>query len=243
MLIWRYMKIRTNMKTYSAALNGTLNLRIWGPKDTWKSEPKWKTIQLLLMRLRICKSCWSKDTWKSAQKWKTIQLLLMKLKIRESCWSKDTWKSRPKWKPFSCSYPQRMTFWSEKAWRKTQISLVKYVSLIWQSTAWRADQMLTPESFALQLLLLPAMCCQQILLCHLNTLFPNLPHAIFFKHLMLSICSYIESSWMDYLQCGFFHVSSNGLMLNIFCHWEQLNGLSLVWVLSCLFKWLDIEHL
>ena len=88
--IWRYMKIRTNMKTYSAALNGTLNLRIWGPKDTWKSEPKWKkNIQLLLMRLRICKSCWSKDTWKSAQKWKTIQLLLMKLKIRESCWSKD----------------------------------------------------------------------------------------------------------------------------------------------------------
>ena len=47
-------------------------------------------------------------------------------------------------------------------------------------------------------------------------------HAI--KHLMLSICSCIESSWMDYLQCGFFHVSSNGLMLNIFCHWEQLNG-------------------
>ena len=35
-----------------------------------------------------------------------------------------------------------------------------------------------------------------------------------FKHLMLSICSYIESSWMDYLQCGFFHVSSNGLILN-----------------------------
>ena len=57
-----------------------------------------------------------------------------------------------------------------------------------------------------------------------------------FKHLMLSICSYIESSWMDYLQCGFFHVSSNGLMLNIFCHWEQLNGSSPVWVLSCLFK-------
>ena len=197
---------------------------------------------LLLMRLRICKSCWSKDTWKSAQKWKTIHLLLMKLKIRESCWSKDTSKSRPKWKTFSCGYPQRMTFWSEKAWRKTQISLVKYVSLIWQSTAWRADQMLTPESFALQLLL-PAMCCQQILLCHLNTLFPNLPHAIFFKHLMLRICSYIESSWMDYLQCGFFHVSSNGLVLNIFCHWEQLNVLLLVWVLSCLLKWLDIEHL
>ena len=168
------------------------------------------------MWLRICKSCWSKDTWKSAQKWKTIQLLSMKLKIRKSCWSKDTWKSRPKWKPFRCSYPQRMTFWSEKAWRKTQISLVKYASLTWQSTAWWANQMLTPESFALQLLF-PAMC--------------------------LSICSYIESSWMDYLQCGFFHVSSNGLMLNIFCHWEQLNGLSPVWVLSCLFKWLDIEHL
>ena len=45
--------------------------------------------------------------------------------------------------------------------------------------------MLTPESFALQLLLLPAMCCQQILLCHLRIPFPNLPHPIFFKHLML----------------------------------------------------------
>ena len=111
------------------------------------------------MRLRICKSCWSKDTWKSAQKWKTIQLLLMILKIRESCWSKDTWKSRPKWKPFSYSYPQRMTFWSEKAWRKTQISLVEYASLTWQSTAWRADQMLTPE-------FLPSSCC--CLLCVVN---------------------------------------------------------------------------
>ena len=107
LLIWRNMKIRTNMETYSAALNGTLNLRIWGPKDTWKSEPKWKTIQLLLMRLRIWKSCWSKVTWKSAQTWKIIQVLLMKLKIRESCWSKDTWKSRPKWKSFSCSYSQK----------------------------------------------------------------------------------------------------------------------------------------
>ena len=48
---------------------------------------------------------------------------------------------------------------------------------------------------------------------------------------------------MDYLQCGFFHVSSNGLMLNIFCHWEQLNGSSPVRVLSCLFKWIDIEQL
>ena len=164
------------MKTHSAALDDTLNLRIWGLEDTWKSKPKWRTIHLLLMRLWICKSCWSKDTWNSAQKWKTIQLLLMILKIRESCWSKDTWKSRPKWKPFSCSYPKRMTFWSEKAWRITQILLAKYASLTWQSTAWRADQMLTPESLEL---LLSAMCCQQILLCHLNTLFPNLPHAIF----------------------------------------------------------------
>ena len=65
-------------------------------------------------------------------------------------------------------------------------------------------------------------------------------HAI--KHLMLSICSCIESSWMDYLQCGFFHVSSNGLMLKIFGHWEQLNGSLPVWILSCLFKWLDIEQ-
>ena len=32
------------------------------------------------MRLQICKSCWSKDTGKSAPKWKTIQLLLMQLK-------------------------------------------------------------------------------------------------------------------------------------------------------------------
>ena len=111
------------------------------------------------MWLQICKSCWSKDTWKSAQKWKTIQLLLMKLKIRKSCWSKDTWKSRPKWKPFRCSYPQRMTFWSEKAWRITQILLAKYASLTWQSTAWRADQML---SF-LNLLCFGASCC--CLLC------------------------------------------------------------------------------
>ena len=47
---------------------------------------------------------------------------------------------------------------------------------------------------------------------------------------------------MDYLQSGFFHVSSNGLMLKIFGHWEQLNGSSPVWILSCLFKWLDIEQ-
>ena len=86
------------MKTYSAALNGTLNLQIWGPKDTWKSEPKWKTIQLLLMKLKICKSCWSKGIWKSGPKWKTIQLLLMWLQICKSCKSQDTWKSRPKWK-------------------------------------------------------------------------------------------------------------------------------------------------
>ena len=99
------------------------------------------------------------------------------------------------------------------------------------------------ESFALQLLLLPAMCCQQLLLCHSNALFPNLPHAIFFQHLMLSICSYIESSWMNTSSVDFFLASPNGLMFNIFCHWEQLNGLSLVWVLSCISKWLDIEYL
>ena len=157
------------MKTYLAALNGTLNLRIWGPKDTWKSEPKWKTIQLLLMRLRICKSCWSKDTWKSAQKWKIIQVLLMKLKICKSCWFKDTWKSRPKWKPFSCSYPQRMTFWSEKAWRKTQISLVKYVSLTWQSKAWRADQNLLRFGCCCCLLCVVYKYCWAILICFSQT--------------------------------------------------------------------------
>ena len=32
------------------------------------------------MQLQICKSSWSKDTWKSAPKWKTIQLLLMQIK-------------------------------------------------------------------------------------------------------------------------------------------------------------------
>ena len=153
-------------------------------------------------------------------------------------------------------------FGLKKAWRKTQI-LLKYASLTWQFTAWRADQMLTLESFALQLLLLPAMCCQQILLCHLNT-FPK-PSTCYIFYLMLRICNYNESSWMDYLQSEFFHGSSNGLILNICSHtrsnwfitavvsfmslqtflsqWEQLNGLSLVWVLSCLFKWLDIEHL
>ena len=30
------------MKTHSAALHGTLNPRIWGSEDTWKSGPKWK---------------------------------------------------------------------------------------------------------------------------------------------------------------------------------------------------------
>jgi hypothetical protein len=25
--------------------------------------------------------------------------------------------------------------------------------------------------------------------------------------------------------------------------WEQLNALSTVWILLCLFKWFDIEHL
>ena len=80
LLIWRYIKIRTNLTTYLAALNGTLNRRIWGPKNAWKSEPKWKTIHLLLKLLKICESCWSKDTYKSAPKWKTIQLLLMQLK-------------------------------------------------------------------------------------------------------------------------------------------------------------------
>ena len=150
-----------------------------------------------------------------------------------------------------------MTFWSEKSWRKTLILLVRYVSLTWQSTAWRADQMLS----LLNLLRFGCCCC---LLCVVYKYcwaiwicFSQMFHMLLkkfsknhqcgfihaFKHLMLSICSYIESSWMDYLQCGFFHVSSNGLMLNIFCHWEQLNGLLLVWVLSCLFKWLDIEHL
>ena len=155
-----------------------------------------------------------------------------------------------------------MTFWSEKSWRKTQILLGRYVSLTWQSTAWRADQML---SF-LNLLCFGASCCCLLFVCYaLSTnivepfeyVFPKCSTCYYkkisknhqcgfihaFKHLMLSICSYIESSWMDYLQCGFFHVSSNGLMLNIFCHWEQLNGSSPVWVLSCLFKWLDIEHL
>ena len=106
-------------------------------------------------------------------------------------------------------------FGLKKAWRKTQM-LLKYASLTWQFTAWQANQMLTPESFALQLLL-PAMCCQQILLCHLNTLFPK-PSTCHIFHLMLSVCSYNESSWMDYIQSEFFHGSSNGLILNICSH-------------------------
>ena len=121
-----------------------------------------------------------------------------------------------------------MTFWSEKSWRKTLILLVRYVSLTWQSIAWRADQMLSFLNLlhfgaSCCCLLLLAMCCLQILLSHLNMFFPNVPHAITkkcqknhqygfihaFKHLMLSICSYIESSWMNYLQCEFFLVSPN----------------------------------
>ena len=169
----------------------------------------------------------------------------MKLEIRESCWSKDTWKSRPKWKPFSCSYPQRMTFWSEKAWRKTQILLGKYASLTWQSTAWRDDQMLTPESFALQLLL-PAMFRQQILLCHLRIPFSQTFYIPYFSYtwcwafvvtlraaewitsslgslmcLQMAWCWTLfvsGSSWMVYYWCGFFRVSLNGLILNICCH-------------------------
>ena len=77
------------------------------------------------------------------------------------------------------------------------------------------------------------------------------------KCLMLNIFCHSESSWMVYHQCGLFHVSSNGLILNIwsatrskwmFFHWcelfhvssmpdvkewEQLNGVSPLWVLSC----------
>ena len=40
LMIWRYMIRRTEIKTHSAAINGTLNLQIWGSEDTWKSGPK-----------------------------------------------------------------------------------------------------------------------------------------------------------------------------------------------------------
>ena len=70
----------------------------------------------------------------------------------------------------------------------------------------------------------------------------------------LSTCIHTGSSWMVYPQCGFFHISLNGLTLHIWSHtrsnwmvwtvaclftlldveeWEQLNGLSPFWVLSC----------
>ena len=150
-----------------------------------------------------------------------------------------------------------MTFWSENSWRKTQISLVRHVSLISLPTAWWADPMLSllnllPFGCCCLLCVVNKYCCAIWICCSetfhmlLQKVLKKSPvwvHPCFFKHLMLSICSYIESSCMDFLQCGFFHVCSNGLMLNIFCCWEQLNGLSPVWVLSCLFKWLDIKHL
>ena len=147
------------MKTHSAALHGTLNLRIWGPKDTWKSEPKWKTIQLLLMRLRIWKSCWSKVTWKSAQKRKIIQVLLMKLKIRQPCWSKDTWKSRPKWKSFSCSYPQKNDF---LVWKKHEGKRKFCLSML----HWPDSLQLGEPTRCSLLNLLPFSCC--CLLCVVN---------------------------------------------------------------------------
>ena len=154
-----------------------------------------------------------------------------------------------------------MTFWSEKSWRKTLISLVRYVSLTWQSTAWRADQMLSFLNLlrfgaSCCCLLLLAMCCLQILLSHLNMFFPNVPHAITknsqkitsvgssmlsntwcwafvvtlraaewitssvgsFMCLQMAWCwtfFVTGSSWMVHHQCGFFNVSSNGLILNI----------------------------
>ena len=160
LLIWRNMKIRTNMETYSAALNGTLNLQIWGPKDTWKSEPKWKTIQLLLMRLRIWKSRWSKVTWKSAQKRKIIQVLLMKLKIRESCWSKDKWKSRPKWKSFKCSYPQKNDI---LVWKKHEGKRKFCLSML----HWPDSLQLGEPTRCSLLNLLPFSCCC-CLLCVVN---------------------------------------------------------------------------
>ena len=71
-------------------------------EDTWKSRPKWKTIQLLLMWLQICKSCKSQDTWKSRPKWKTIQQLLMWLLICKSCKSEDKNQDQNE-KSFSCT--------------------------------------------------------------------------------------------------------------------------------------------
>ena len=100
----------------------------------------------------------------------------------QSRWSKDTWKSRPKWKPFSRYYPQRNTFWSEKVWRKPQILLVKYASLTWQSTAWRTNQMLTPE-------LLPFSCC--CLLCVVN----NYCCAIWIPYSQTFHMQYFSNTW------------------------------------------------
>ena len=62
------------------------------------------------------------------------------------------------------------------------------------------------------------------------------------------------SSWMVHHQCGFFHVSSNSIILStcnhswqlngdvkyFWSHWEQLNGLPPVWILSWVFIALDV---
>ena len=62
------------------------------------------------------------------------------------------------------------------------------------------------------------------------------------KSLMLSFSSHTGSNWMVYHPCGLFYVSSNVLMLSISTHTGS-NYLSLLWALSCLFKWLDLEPL
>ena len=210
----------------------------------------------------IHKSCWSEDTWKSWPNWKTLQLLLMQplanllksvnpadLKIHQN---KDQNGNhsvaliRKEWhfglKNHEGKHKIRllgMSHWPDSL-QLGEPTRCFHSWIFCALVAVVACYVLSPNIVEPFEYVFPKRST-----CHYKKFSKNhqcgFIHA--FKHLMLSICSYIESSWMDYLQCGFFHVSSNGLMLNIFCHWEQLNGSSPVWVLSCLFKWLDIEQL
>ena len=204
------------------------------------------------MRLQICKSCWSKDTWKSAPKGNTILLLLMLLKSanpadlkihknkdqngnhsvalirKEWCFGLKNHEGKRNFRLLGMSHwPDRLQLGEPTRCFHSWIfyPLVVVACYVLSTNIVGPFEYVFPKRST----------------CYYKKFSKNhscgFIHAI--KHLMLSICSCIESSWMDYLQCGFFHVSSKGLMLKIFGHWEQLNGSSPV---SCLFKWLDIEQ-
>ena len=110
MMIWRCIISRTKIKTHSAALNGTLNLQIWGSEVTWKSGPNWKTFQLLQLHQKenpfSCTQCASKFMHpvdlkiheNQDQSEKPFSCTECASTLCKSCWSEDKWTSDPKWK-------------------------------------------------------------------------------------------------------------------------------------------------